>query len=73
MSPKAYIKGVLWKITDECFEGRVKKLTFFHTPFIFKLYSVAPKSDTITCPVIARDSSLARNSRMFATSIGMQG
>ena len=36
-------------------------------------YNVAPKSDTITCPVIARDSSLAKNNRMFATSIGIHG
>ena len=36
-------------------------------------YNVAPKSDTITCPVIALDSSLAKKSKMLATSIGMQG
>ncbi len=35
-------------------------------------YNVAPKSDTIICPVIARDSSLARKSKMFATSSGIQ-
>ena len=52
-----------------------------YNPFSFSVmpkyealaYSVAPKSVTSTCPVTARDSSLARKSRTFATSIGIQG
>ena len=35
------------------------------------LYKVLPKSETMAWPVMARDSSLARNSRILATSLGI--
>ena len=40
---------------------------------VLLFYKVPPKSVWSACPVIARDSSLARNNKMFATSSGIHG
>ena len=40
---------------------------------MLSIYNVAPKSETIICPVIARDSSLAKNNKILATSSGIHG